>query len=460
MKLTILFLGAILVLSTATVKAQTFTDESISVRALKTSSEQEYFNNLVEYKVTLSADPSSPDIHPIFKKHYEVKGIKGYNLSFANGNLQNEELFTLPEKYPRFGSFLVGDCENEKDFIKAGHLGGNFFSLANHKITEYERYTQKFYPNIFWYSYNIEHLCVEHLYKLKKFFPDYKGYHQVIFDQMLSQPYSAISIEYIRPTSPKEPILFKIRVLMQVANNLLKRLLDKEFVSTTDKFKFEYLDHYLMTNVTKMISGSSEPFNFYTFYKGFKRAEKASFELKPQSYEVIRALEGPIGKFSNVVVHRLTNRKKTQSLFEVVLLMDSHQYAFLSDVQFEGCEQKDLTYLDRIKKPVGVNPITSLGITVSVKPESSCVIRVPYLINMRIMSENEQEYERGTYILGSVAFVKEENSSGKPNLIKLTPILTNEKQIDQTFAFTTLTLNNIALFIIPIMVMFFGMHTQ
>lgn len=189
---------------------------------------------------------------------------------------------------------------------------------------------------------------------------------------------------------------------------------------------------------------------------------KLKMSIEKPSIEVHRFLRGKIAAFSNTLVTTIKNSAQIEQNIILTAAFDSHQYAFLSGIKIVdsiGLEKQDWTsrYLNRIPKPNGNLDISLIEIKLAVLPGEQLEVQVPFLINMRKVSEYEQEYERGTYMLGSI-LVSDDGDSIKT--LALPPIQTNEKQIDSTFAFTTLTINNVIFFIVPITLMYFGINTK
>ena len=74
-----------------------------------------------------------------------------------------------------------------------------FFSLANDRITRFERYRQA-ESHTFWYSYITEQFCVEHVYKIAKFLPD-TGLSRLLLEgdtQASRFGYSSLEVIYLK----------------------------------------------------------------------------------------------------------------------------------------------------------------------------------------------------------------------------------------------------------------------
>ena len=173
--------------------------ESIDIHELKTSSEHEFYNHLVEYKYVLEQASESFSPLSIFEQLSQVRSLQSFSLSFALGNLRNELDFQLPQRLPRFGSFLTARCDNDEDFVSLGFVLGGHLSLANGRITAFERLRHS-RLGTYWYSYNPEQLCVEHLHKLEKLLPS-DGMSRLLTrgDSIaVKHEYSSLEVQYER----------------------------------------------------------------------------------------------------------------------------------------------------------------------------------------------------------------------------------------------------------------------
>ena len=168
---------------------------------------------------------------------------------------------------------------------------------------------------------------------------------------------------------------------------------------------------------------------------------------------------------SNTLVTVVENKKDEPVFLTLATVFDSHQYCFLSGVQAVDAVagatvQQDLRlkYSNKIPKPNGNNPMTVVEMAIELAPRQILKISHPYVVNLRKLSEYEQEFERGSQLLGSLLLARQ--ADGEPEVHRLAPIQMDEKMIDSTFAFTTLTVNNLIFFLIPVAVMAYGINAK
>jgi hypothetical protein len=219
-----------------------------------------------------------------------------------------------------------------------------------------------------------------------------------------------------------------------------------------------FLNHYMEKLAEATLTGSDTEVKLDEVFKLNKKlAVKINLIDRPLVVE--RFLRGKIASFSNTLVTVIRNKENIPKRLTLTEVFDSHQYGFLSDIGVRGAGQRSVRfttrYISKIKKPLSNNPITTIEICFEIEPQEEIVVTHPYLVNFRMVGEYEQEYERGTYMLGALLFV-ERDDPVQTAVVELPPIQTNEKQIDSTFAFTTLSINNIIFFILPISIMFMG----
>lgn len=499
--------------------------EELNLHILKTHSDHTDFNHLVEHVYEVTAGKPSdeedflaPGITGVFfDKVRLLAGLKSFKLSFSLGNLPNEELFSLPQQLPRFGSFFVAHhTGGPTELVDLGFVLSTFFGLANGRITHFER-LQNTDLGVSWYSYAPEYFCVEHLYKMLKFYPHQGGLHKLLTEGdtiMLQYSYSSVEVEYKAQGPAKRPVL-RIVLRAAVPDSQIKKVLAVKFTTLAAldpraSVKYEQLvpkirryDHYQekvldldMSQLTvsadtegQVVKDSYSIQELLTLAK-HKKTPKTNLSLAPRSYQIDRFIRGRISSFNNTLVHIVRGKNfdlqgATQSdggsrnIMKIMAVSDSHQHFFLSDIQVvrllppsqdsrsvSAHETGDVVrhtarYISRNVKPNSNLPITIVEVAFEVGLGEAVEVRMPYLINLRKVNEYEQEYERGTYLLGSVATLSALSSPSKvTDTHILPPLLTNEKMIDSTFAFTTLTINNVIFFILPITVMFLGISVR
>jgi len=178
--------------------------EAIDIHELKTSSEHEFYNHLVEYKYEIDQEAETFSPLTIFEQLSKIQSLQSFKLSFSLGNLRNELDFQLPRRLPRFGSFLTAKCDSDEDFVSLGFVLGGHLSLANGRMTSFERLrhsTQRTY----WYSYNPEQLCVEHLLKVGKLLPR-QGLSRLLTQGdtvLVKYEYASLEVQYDRIGRPR-----------------------------------------------------------------------------------------------------------------------------------------------------------------------------------------------------------------------------------------------------------------
>lgn len=444
--------------------------EHLHVHTLKTDSSHARYNRLVNYTYAFVVDAGvvAEGYKDVFVgKAAGIESLTWMKISYALGSLAHEDMFRLPAPLPKFGSFLIANVENDDDFVTTGFLAGAFFSLANNRITAFEK-TKHEESNLYWYSYSAEHFCVDQLYKMLKFYPD-QGMHKLLTEgkyNMFKFSYAAVEFEYtLLPNNSR-----KVSISMYTA-------IPNEIYTGFTKIPFESLDtldpeddippisqitehnHYLEKSKHTRIT----PATTTTIKDALDQVKdsRQSLEQTSAGISVDRFVRGRIGTHSNTLVAIVRNSAHTDAQVSVVNVFDSHQYAFLSDISVMcgdvACEKWQSRYIQSIKKPFGNLNITLIETNVTVPADTIVEIRMPFMINFRKISEYEQEYERGTYLLGSIAII--DSYQGR-SIQSLPAIQTNEKQIDSTYAFTTLTINNIFFFTVPVVLMFNAISSQ
>lgn len=466
-------------------------------------------------------DFRAPGIAGIFfDKAAELKGLKSFKLTFALGNLPYEELFGFAEQMPRFGSFLFAEHNGgPKELVELGFLLSTFFGLANGRITAFERLHHK-ELGISWYSYAPEHFCVDQLYKVLKFYPNQHGSFRLLTDDdvlLFRYSYASVEIDYKRGDSRSGDTL-KFILRSTIPDSQMKKLLGKQITPIgildprSDSISMDQwplitkFDHYqekiTELDVPKLLSEedsdseqNSVPKDKVTLaqlqnlVKAKKIAKNPLIKQTPL-FKIDRFVRGRVSSFNNTLVHLIQGKyfqsasrdasavKPQKFMIKLLGVSDSHQHFFLSDIKVtkvvefteQGSSRKlgeiiphDAKYVVRLPKPNSNLPITAVEVAFELGNDEAVELTMPYLINLRKVSEYEQEYERGTYILGSWAQVfPSTGSAGNSSLqtIILPPLHTNEKMIDSTFAFTTLTINNVVFFILPITIMFLGISVS
>lgn len=455
-----------------------------------------------------------------FEKASRLKELKSFKLSFALGNLAYEESFGFAHQLPRFGSFLYAEHNGgPKELVELGFLLSTFFGLANGRITSFERMHHK-ELGISWYSYAPEHFCVDQLYKVLKFYPNQHGLFRLLTDDdivLFRYSYASVEIEYNRGDSKSGQTL-KFTLRGAIPDSQMKKLLGRQLTPASgldprsnsgiaQKWpSITKYDHYqekvLELDVQKLLTNDDQEVNESPVAKDqftlgqlqslakSKKAAKLPLQKQSRLFQVDRFVRGRISSFNNTLVHLIKGNafqavnpdgsavKSQRFRLKLLAVSDSHQHFFLSDIKVtkveeftdEGSSRKlgqviahDAKYVIRLPKPNSNLPITAVEITFELGSDEAVELTLPYLINLRKVSEYEQEYERGTYILGSVAQVflltGDGSNSSVQNII-LPPLLRNEKMIDSTFAFTTLTINNVVFFILPITIMFLGISVS
>jgi hypothetical protein len=177
--------------------------ESLDIHELKTSSEHEFYNHLVEYQYVIHQENETFSPLTLFEQLSQIRSLQSFKLSFALGNLRNELDFHLPQRLPRFGSFLTTNCDNDEDFVSLGFVLGGHFSFANGRITSFERLCHSSFRT-YWYSYNPEQLCVEHLFKIGKILPS-QGMSRLLTrgdTVAVKYEYSSLELQYERLGRP------------------------------------------------------------------------------------------------------------------------------------------------------------------------------------------------------------------------------------------------------------------
>jgi len=450
--------------------------ETLNFHELKTSSEQEYYNTMFEHIYTVEyngGDIEAPGhLGVFFYKAGAIGGLNEFSMSFSLGNLNYEEEFRLNEQLPRFGSFLHANCESEEDFVSTGFLAKSFFSLANDRITKYERLNIP-EKKLYWYSYNPEQFCVEHLTLFNKLYPSERGMWKGLManeDNIFDVSYASANAHY-KKEGKSQTLILTMR--FAISQSVKPRLLERSFLPLlplipTDKVDptstIIYYNHYLEKEQQLTVEQSSIPVQLSALLNNIKvQSPKLALSLHKPPVIITRLIRGKIASFSNTLVNIVENTDNILKTITLTATMDSHQYCFLSGVKAKSLTSNDVKlltsvrYLGRFKKKESNNPITIIEVVFQLKPSETVEVIFPYFINLRKISEYEQEYERGTYLLGSLALVQD---TSKSLTLALPPLQTNEKQIDSTFAFTTLTINNVIFFIIPITIMFFGINTR
>ena len=477
--------------------------ESMDIHSLKMNNDEEYYDDIVEYKYEIERRPEDTFDHVslLFEQLHDISSLKSFRLSFAQGNIKNE-LSTLHifSRLPRFGSHLQAVCSTDDDFVDLSYVLGSWFSLANERIGQFERFSHKKY-SLFWYSYNIEHPCVEHMYKLMKIVPS-RGLSTVISSYDNAYHYKSIDIEYKdEPQSNIQHMNITLRIA--VPHNSIHLIKTKEFTplihydlepaEETEKpalvSRVSVYNHYMnklvqadivdegfsrtIKDIMKSEGTTNKMINSVTTTDGGDSTESEHYAIKEKSGLVVqRFIRGKVAAFHNNLIVSVNNTVGGSKMITLYSIFDSHQYGFLSDISITTSMNRSVEYetryVDRIPKPASNNDIHTILISFMIEPFEQIVVSHPYLINFRMLNEYEQEYERGTYIIGSVLVshnienqefdVHEDKWYTMPDdsvhVHQLPPILTNEKQIDNTFAFTTLSINNICLFILPITIMF------
>lgn len=500
-------------------------EEKLNLHVLKTHSDQSEFNHLVEhvYEVRSAATKSEDDFQApgiagiFFEKANRLKELRSFKLSFALGNLAYEELFGFVNQLPRFGSFLYAEHNGgPKDLVELGFLLSTFFGLANGRITSFERMYHK-ELGISWYSYAPEHFCVDQLYKVLKFYPNQHGLFRILTDDdivLFRYSYASVEIDYNKGDSSSGQTL-KFTLRSAIPDSQMKKLLGRQLTpaaaldprsnaGTAQQWpSITKYDHYqekvLELDIEKLLDQevnespvAKDQFTLGQLQSLAKSKKVAKLPLQKQSrlFQVDRFVRGRISSFNNTLVHLIKGNafqavnpdgsavKSQRFRMKLLAVSDSHQHFFLSDIKVtkvedfneEGSSRKlgpiiphDAKYVIRLPKPNSNLPITAVEVTFELGSDEVVELTLPYLINLRKVSEYEQEYERGTYILGSVAQVFPLNADGGNSSVQnilLPPLLTNEKMIDSTFAFTTLTINNVVFFILPITIMFLGISVS
>lgn len=455
--------------------------ESLEIHTLKIDSSEQYFNRLTNYTYKASQTPgqSSEGYKEVFfKKTAALKNLNYFRLTFALGSLNYEEKFTLNRPLPKFGSFFVVNTTNEEEFINTGFLVGGFFSLANDRITKFERLNIP-EQQLYWYSYSAEHFCVDHIYKLLKFWP--AGGLKTLFEDPKYNPfrysYASVEIEYrkdgnvLSPESGRQTL--QISLYTAIPDSTFSGFMRIPFtpIDALDPEDSEQattsiidVNHYMERETKVLLNSGQDALTLKQAFDSQKELanQKSKMVRKKYPVTVSRFIRGKIASFTNTLVTRVRNEDLIDFEITLTAVFDSHQYAFLSDVTLfddKGSQRFDFNsrYLKRLSKPHGNLGINTIEMKFNLGPGESVEVRVPYLINMRKLAEYEQEYERGTYLLGSVLVASDGDSS---YVVSMPPVQTNEKQIDSTFAFTTLTVNNVIFFILPITFMFFGINTK
>ena len=219
-----------------------------------------------------------------------------------------------------------------------------------------------------------------------------------------------------------------------------------------------FVNHYMEKLVEATLTSSDGEVKLDEVLRLHRKAStKVSLQARP--LEVQRFLRGKVASFSNTLVTVVRNREPEPKRLTLTEVFDSHQHGFLSDVQVRTEDGQPVPftarYVSKLPKPLSNNPVTVVEVCLEVGAQGAVEVAHPYLVNFRMLGEYEQEYERGTYLLGALLFVHRDGDA-PAEIFQLPPVQTNEKQIDSTFAFTTLSVNNIIFFILPISIMFMG----
>lgn len=221
-----------------------------------------------------------------------------------------------------------------------------------------------------------------------------------------------------------------------------------------------YLEKEVVVDLRDLADEEIEIKKLLTAVKGNRQA----LVLDKRSIEVSRFVKQRHARFSNILSTVLKNNLDRRVNITISSVFDSHQYCFLSgiavrdtktNVSFE--DSLAARYTGKAKKPHGNNPITTVEVTFFLEAGQEVELLQPYLVNIRKISEYEQEYERGTAILGGVV-VAYSGPKGELEVHPLSPIQADEKLIDSTFAFTTLTVNNLIFFMVPVSLMAYGIN--
>lgn len=440
--------------------------ETLRIDELKKDSEEEHYNYLVShvYSIERRLDSDSHDLleghDPLFEKLAELEGLSSFKLSFATGQLPLEKEFRLKDQLPKFGSFLSAESKSLDSFVNLGLLLGGVFSFANGRITEFESY--HYSPrDLFWYSYNIETFCVQQLFKLRRIYPTEGGLLQLLISDdriLFRNPYVSLQMDYeIKENIQRLNITMRTAIpvdwFKEFANRKVKGLesLDWTDQGEPPKSKIELYNHYLeKTTVEYLDSSQDEATTLWDIIKKAKK-EMAKAVIPDKELSVSRFVLGSIEGWGNTIVTMITSNKSTAEELVLITLTDSHQQIELNQIYAEDASGAPVevwvSYYGGVKKPNGSYLIGQWEVRAVIQPGQTISIKQPYRYIYHNVNEYEQEFERGTYLLGSQLITASGN-------INLAPVLLEEHQVDSTFAFTSLTLDHIVMFLTPISIMF------
>lgn len=432
---------------------------------------------------------------------YNIEDLESFRLGFGLGEF-DDSLFSVNEnlsKYklrfslPHQGSELFVKCKDTKKdcIVDVGYLLAGWFSFANERSKRFERFSTV--EGVQYANFGGEGFCKEHLYKILKFLPCSESKNRGIFSQFNQNnffygDYASINIVFNKINQSHKANLessyeFRIEINNQFRENSINQQFNK--VARIEKCPHINENSYIRlfstnSEKSKLNFDKNEKYPQYNFNErsdwSFEDNDEKSFNLafvkelfrlnRPLTYnyknnvdqvekdiEVFRYISKSNKDLANEVI--LTSKNYLESQFDCTfdLILTFSEYPVFSMIKVKSSQKEDKDYSlthDKIEllMPLYRRPYHSQKFNIQIMAKEEIKITLPYAIFFRNYEEIEHEFERGVFLPGVPYYCKrisehtdsDNNSAEILDRIESTPfVLVQEKQLDNTFVFTSQT---------------------
>ena len=452
------------------------TSENLKVFQLRGKGLKFYSKNLVKYDYNYTiSDLNHAQVfsfHPVLLELSEIKSLESFSLSYAQGKLILEDYEDIGLEAPNFGSNLQTECSNEQDFLRLTYILSGWMSYTNQRFlfTEINKISLDKDKTVFYSSFVPEVLCHQQIHKIRKNLPK-NGLFNTIWKDLkaiVDQEYSSIKISF-KKKNQKIFLNFELLVLYK------ERRWDSVAKSSFLVSSIEPGSHKMGIEIMK-IGASVKNAKMSLFCDGETRRLDEVLNNLQMKMKVIkktptdvlahRRLIKPINNFQNEIITKISKKteKKIEFLNTVIFSSTQKPSWALFDVYYLKTGEKipyDLHFEEprkKLAKTMHPWPQTHIKISFQASRPGEIIISTPLTYNLRGYEQLEHDNERGSYIEGTILAYKKINKNWK--ILNLENLLVDQKQMDNTTVFMTMTYSCILLLMFYTTVTFWGLTTQ
>ena len=454
---------AMLPLCTCSTKAVT---QEFTITDLKKTKKSKIFDTIVNYSVTFNRDKNTsknfyrenPNISQhVVSKLKNIEGFRSFELSLAIGGFYNLENSPIKEKLPSHGSFLTVDCSGDDlcyeqiAYILSGLFSFNAENTAH--LGDRNYFVDENGKKIFFYSLGQEGYCTHQMFKINKFLNpmDNSITRSVFAKEIFEGRYISQVVKFSFFDTEKEFFAFDIALNAIIDSRLLRNLLGEPYYSLYGPIDLNYSrrEEDSEFRAKKRIEfGTTFRDALDSLVEG--QDIKKVTELPTTALRIDRRVLGELRMPEKTLLTRFQNFEKMSKKVKYTLPFDFHQRPWIETLAVNISETEDslpftFQYRERNHYPLKFYwPIQIYEIEFELPATSTVDLTIKYGFQLVSSQNRSPEEPRGFYLPGAIAEIKNGNSK-KSEIVKIEPLLTNQKDLDDAILFTSLTFSVLGL---------------